>query len=204
MFSAVTEKHAPIREMRVSDKNSPWINSELKCLMKSREKLKKATVEHKSPAMMSCYKKTRNRVNNLDVSLKKQYFTNKIIGHKSNLKEMWKISNELFNKCIKSTNITSLKDRAIEIEGKREISNTMNSYFCSIGEELAGKIDDSPNPPLRGDCPVNESNSSFRFHEVKDHHIGDVSSKVQPRKALELTTFLVTFSNWPYHTLTIL
>ena len=91
--------------------------------------------------MMSCYKKARNAVNNLNVSLKKQYFTNTIIEHKGNMKETWKITNELFNKRSKSTNITSLKDRDDDISGKRETSNTMNSYFCSVGEELAEKID---------------------------------------------------------------
>ena len=59
MFSAVIEKHAPIIAMRVSDTNSSWVNSELKYLMKSRDKRKKAAVMQKSSAMMSCYKKAR-------------------------------------------------------------------------------------------------------------------------------------------------
>ena len=75
---------------------------------------------------MSCYKKARNAVNNLNVSLKKQYFTNKIIEHKGSMKETWKITSELFNKRSKSTNITSLKDGDVEIGGKRETSNAMN------------------------------------------------------------------------------
>ena len=116
VFSAVIEKHAPSREMRVSDKNSSWVNSELKYLMKSRDTLKNAAVKHKSPAMMSCYKKACYAVNNLNVSLKQQYFTNKIIEHKGNMKETWKITNELFNKRRKSTNITSLKDGDVEID----------------------------------------------------------------------------------------
>ena len=66
-------------------------------------------------------------MNNINVSLKRQYFTNKIIEHKGNMKETWKITNELFNKRSKSTNITSLKDGDVEIDGKREISNVMNS-----------------------------------------------------------------------------
>ena len=186
LFSAVIEKHAPIREMRVSDKNSPWVNSELKYLMKSSDKLKKVAVKHKSQAMMSCYKKARNAVNNLNVSLKKQYFTNKTIEHKGNMKETWKITNELFNKRSKSTNITSHTDGDVEIGGKREISNTMNSYFCSVGEELAEKIDDSPIPFLRGDCTVNESISSFHFHEIKDQHVRDAMSKIKTSKGFDI------------------
>ena len=51
------EKHAPLREIRVSDKNSPCVNCELKSLIKSIDKLKKAAIEHKFPAMMRCNKK---------------------------------------------------------------------------------------------------------------------------------------------------
>ena len=98
------------------------------------------------------------------------------------MKETWKITNELFNIRSKSINIISLKDWDVELEGEREISNPMNSYFCSVGEELAEKIDDSPNSLLRGDCTVNESNSSFRFHEIKDQRIRDAFSKIKASK----------------------
>ena len=40
-FNFVVEKHAPMREIRVSDKYCQWINSSLTTLMKQREKLKK-------------------------------------------------------------------------------------------------------------------------------------------------------------------
>ena len=36
-FNYVFEKHAPMREIRVSDKCCPWINSNLKAVMKQRD-----------------------------------------------------------------------------------------------------------------------------------------------------------------------
>ena len=74
VFSAIIEKHAPMREMRISDKNSPWITSELKSLMISRDRLKKAAVKHKYPTMMCSYKAIRIRVKGLNVKLKKTVF----------------------------------------------------------------------------------------------------------------------------------
>ena len=47
LFSAMIEKYAPIREMRVSDRNCPWLNSDLKALLKPKDKLKTADVKHK-------------------------------------------------------------------------------------------------------------------------------------------------------------
>ena len=41
---SIIEKHAPIRDIKVSDKIWPWFNDELKDLMKSRDRLKKAAV----------------------------------------------------------------------------------------------------------------------------------------------------------------
>ena len=67
IFSAIIEKHAPIRKTRISDKNSPWVNNELKSLMKLRYKLKKDAVKHKSQAMMGCYKEVRSKVNSLNI-----------------------------------------------------------------------------------------------------------------------------------------
>ena len=40
-FSMIIDKHAPINSMRVSEKYCPWINKDLKGLMKKRDKLKK-------------------------------------------------------------------------------------------------------------------------------------------------------------------
>ena len=61
IYSAIIEKHAPMRKMRISDKNSPCVNNKLKSLMKSRDKLKKYAVKHKSEAMMGCYKIARSK-----------------------------------------------------------------------------------------------------------------------------------------------
>ena len=182
VFSAIIEKHAPLREMRVSDTNSPWITNELKSLMKSRDGLKKTAVKHKPPAMMRSYKIVRNKLNCLNVTLKKQYFKQKIIECKGNMKETWKTTNALLNKCCKSTNITSLTVGDIEINEKREILNTMNDYFCTIGNELANKIDRSPNPLLVGDYRINEGNKTMKFTKINEQHIRDAIGKIKTSK----------------------
>ena len=51
LSSAVIEKHAPTRDMRVSDRNSPWINTEIKLLMKSRDKIKKPQLKINLPLL---------------------------------------------------------------------------------------------------------------------------------------------------------
>ena len=87
IFSALIEKHAPLREMRASEKYCPWIDRDLKNLMRTRDKLKRATIKRESPILMNSYRQTRNRVNLVHKQLKKQHYTNKISSNKGNLKD---------------------------------------------------------------------------------------------------------------------
>ena len=105
--------------MRVSEKYCPWIDKDLKGLMMTRDRLKKAALKSKSPILMDSYRQARNRVNSLNVQLKKQYFSAKISECKGNMKESWKTVNELLNKRSKSCNIDCLKDSGNELLTKR-------------------------------------------------------------------------------------
>ena len=70
LFSLIVNKHAPLTEMRVSEKCCPWIDKDLRNLMQTRDRLKKAATKCKS----SCpYRQARNKANTLNKQLKKQY-----------------------------------------------------------------------------------------------------------------------------------
>ena len=40
LFSMIIDKHAPLMQMRVSEKYCPWINQDLKALMRNRDRMK--------------------------------------------------------------------------------------------------------------------------------------------------------------------
>ena len=70
IFSALIEKHAPLTEMRVSEKYCPWIDLDLKNLMRTRDRLKATAIKRKSPIIMDSYRKIRNKINLLNKLLK--------------------------------------------------------------------------------------------------------------------------------------
>ena len=78
LFSSLIDKHAPYREIRVSEKFCPWISTDLENLIQRRDHLKKAAVKSKSITLMMAYKNVRNEVTSLNRQLKKQYFAEKI------------------------------------------------------------------------------------------------------------------------------
>eukprot|EP00794_Sanderia_malayensis_P015572 gene15572-17148_t len=59
LFSLIIEKHAPMTVMRVSEKYCPWIDKDLKKLMQTRDKLKKAATKRKSQFLMDSYRQAR-------------------------------------------------------------------------------------------------------------------------------------------------
>ena len=101
------------------------------------------------------------------------------------MKETWKTTNVLFNKRCKSTNTTSLTERDTQVHEKREISNTMNDYFCTIGQELADENDQSPNPLLVGGFLINEGNKTMKFTKTSENTSGMPSIKHKHKRALK-------------------
>ena len=81
MFSIILEKHASTRNRRVSEQFSPWLTKEFKLMCRSRDTLKKLAVSTKSDILMQAYKQMRNRVNKLNLNLKREFFTNKIASY---------------------------------------------------------------------------------------------------------------------------
>ena len=184
LFSLIIDKHAPIKTLRVSEKYCPWVNVGLKQLIRSRDKLKKAAVKSKSQLLMSSYRQIRNKIKKQNFELKRQYFSERLAQAKGNMKESWKTINQVVNKRPKSTNIDLLKGPGREIVNRQEISNTMNEYFCSVGKDLASKVEDAPNPMLTGKYNLNPDNKRFNFRPIVVQDIRDAMGKIKTSKSL--------------------
>ena len=61
------------------------------------------------------------------------------------------------------------------IVNKQKIADTMNEYLCSVGEDLAEKIEHAPNPLLSGDYNVNPEEKCFRFKTIDVRNIRGAS-----------------------------
>ena len=183
LFSMIIDKHAPIMQMRVSEKYCPWINKDLKALMRNRDRMKRVALKRKSSVMTEAYRQLRNKVNTMNIKLKKQDFSNKISACKGNIKDSWKTINELLNRRSTSCNIDFLKDSDKETRQGKDISNLMSEYFCSFGKNLASKIEDAPNPLLAGDSVVNKKSTRFKFKHISALDIRDAISKLKATKS---------------------
>jgi hypothetical protein len=87
------------------------------------------------------YKRYKNKLNHLIRNAKKTYYDNKFDRAKSNLKETWKLINEVINtKSKKSSLPSSFKSNGTVITVPLEIANGFCKYFTNIGSSLASRI----------------------------------------------------------------
>ena len=179
LVSLVIEKHAPIRERRVTERFCPWITPPLKKLFKTRDKLNANAVKMRSEILMSAYKQVRCKAKNLNRKMKREYFSNKFESCEGNIKETCKTVNQLINKRSKTTNILSIKEDENVISNPLDIAETMNHFFCNIGKDLSDKIPATKNPLHNGDFGDKIVSSSFSFSPLNKEKVLKAFSKVK-------------------------
>ena len=110
------------------------------------------------------------------------YFTHKIASCEGDLKRTWQIINNVLNKKSKTTNIASLNIDGKHISTNAEIAESMNNFFCTIGETLSDKIAQTRNPLLANDYEVNPHKTKFMFHVIDKLQLGKVFGKIENLK----------------------
>ena len=177
MFSLILEKHAPLPNRRVSERFCPWITKDFKLMCVSRDKLRKQAIRSKSEVLFDAYKQMRNKVNKVNIDLKRDYFTNKITFHEGDIKNTWKTINLVLNTKSKTTQIATLDVDGKKISNHEAIAEHMNTYFCNIGQDLSKKIPATPNPLLEGKYSVNPEGTTFHFQPVNSNQVACVLGK---------------------------
>ena len=167
----VTNECFPIKSKIIKKKYllKPWINQDLRALIKDKHKLYKKYVQ-RPITFGPQYKQLRNRLSNLIKTSKNEYYKNKLNDALGNSKKSWEIVNNLLNnKKNKTTLIKNIKSNGVEITDNEAICDKMNEHFASVGQKLAEKLPTSRNSPLdylTGDFPRLDSFTPTTTEEV--------------------------------------
>ena len=100
---------------------------------------------------MESFKQIRNRLNNLNSQLKREYFSEKITQFQGEIKKTWKTINQVINTKSNTTVVPNLSVEGQKIWGNKAIASSMSEYFCSIGNKLSEKIPKKANPLWSGE-----------------------------------------------------
>jgi exonuclease III len=124
-------------------KLKPWLSSSLLKSCKTKNKLYKIFLKTKTPRTLLKYKNYKNKLTSILRYCEKQYYSNLLESHRSNLKETWKIiKNLLHYKGVSPTNLPLIVNGVL-LDDPPTIANEFNNYFASIGPGMAANIPNS-------------------------------------------------------------
>ena len=124
---------------KTKNRRKPWINSELLCLIKEKNKLYNKYV--KNPITFGQqYKSLRNRISNLLKSSKNFHYKNELNRHRNDNKQKWNIINEIMNRKCEQKPIKLLVNDCI-INNDSEIASCFNSNFSNVCNDIVDGLE---------------------------------------------------------------
>ena len=128
-LSNTSQKHAPIKEIRVKDRNNPWFNRDILEAQYKRDHLHKLSTSTGNQELYQQYRYMRNHVTSLIKRSQSEYYQHELRKNKNNSKKMWGTLRHLIN-----------KRRNMYIPPNLT-AQQFNEYFIKIGKQLGAKFD---------------------------------------------------------------
>ena len=136
--------HAPFKKKRVLISSpAPWLNSEIKRLMRERDRIKSIAITSKDQTKWIEYKNIKNHVNHSFMASKKDYFGSHFESNNGKVEATWNGIYSFLSRKKNKTQVTKLLIDHKDIGDPYKICSAFNSLITEIGPTLASKI----NPP---------------------------------------------------------
>ena len=169
----------PITEKTIKgNQNQPWITPGLAISKKTEQKLYKKYLKHKSNQTFNDFKQYQKTFKKVVKHAKNTYFKTLLQEHYKNSKMQWQIINKLCHRKIKST------PKCFKINGKIEsdpkiIADGFNTYFSSVGANLAEKFDVNDNFLNY----LDKKNTTFGISQVNQQTIDTLIKNLSSKKS---------------------
>ena len=112
------------------------------------------------------------------------------------MKETWNIINQLINKQSKTTKISAVVVEDTCLTKNNEIADSMNDYFCSIGEKLSSNIPSTENLLFKSNYSLNENHERFHFKMTRAEKPSKIANKFKTSHSCGLTENQAFSENW--------
>ena len=179
-FLDILNKDAPVTKIKVKGNSLPYVTSELRTLIKTRDYLRAKANKTGSEYLRQAFNHFRNKVNKILSDLQKNYYSKKIEENKDNLKGTWKILKQAMGQESKSSTIEKAIHKGYEIADKKEIANICHEHFVSVGKRLAVDIPDIGESLT---AHIKPTSSRFVFHKVMTFQVEKAMKKLIKPKA---------------------
>ena len=178
----LTNFHAPFKKKRVRNSSlAPWLNSDIKRLMRERDQLKRIALVTKDQTKWIEYKNIKNQVNH---SIKKDHYRSFFESNSGQVKRTtWNGVNSILSGKKKKKNTTQVTKLVIDdeyISDPYKACSAFNGYFTEIGPTLASKI----NPPrVSFHDFIKPSHTNFKLKLITVDEVSKLVANVPTNKA---------------------
>ena len=129
-YEMICSVHTPIKQIRVKNRDNPWMTRDILNLMYQRDHLHKEATRRKNSTTWAEYKRACNNVVHSINDAQKMYYHNQVTTNHGNTNSMWKALKHILGS---HSNITANDIQA----------DTFNEYFTEIGSNLADQSDNT-------------------------------------------------------------
>ena len=131
-------------------KDKPHITAGIKVSIKHKNRLYKKFLENPTEVNRAAHNRFKNQTTKTIRNAEKMYYKNIINSHNNSSTNLWKIFGKILNKKkVKHKNISNLEINDTKITKPQEISDSFNTFFCEIGENLANNFPNQNNPDYK-------------------------------------------------------
>ena len=183
-ISSIIDKHIPVKQLSKKERwflSKPWITTGFRKSIYIKNNLYEKFLKSNSIYTRAKFKLYRNKLNHLLKISKRKYYNN-VFENTNNSKKIWKGVKQIVHfKPQISTKQIKLRLDDCEITGSVEVANAFNSYFSSIGNDLARTIPSVGKNPK--DYLHNCIQCSFFIVPTTSSEIEDEISKLKSGKS---------------------
>jgi hypothetical protein len=166
-FNTLYNKNLPVKIKKIKiyqNKYKPWLTHGILVSVKKKDNLYKKYIAKRTPESKINYTRYKNKLTKIIRNSEKNYYTNRFNALQGNIKDTWKLINNVLHDCTENNTNTFISD--ILINGKLEnnprlIADKFNDYFTNVGPDLAKKISPSGNNTIYDTMPEPNNNSMF-------------------------------------------
>ena len=134
LFMDVVNLHAPLKTKKCRKRMIPWMTSEIRELMRQRDKTHRIATKTKSEVHFQLYRSMRNNVNSQLRRAKKEYIYHLLLKESPTLQAFWKNIKQVIP--TKHQVLNSLLVNGHLCYDPLAIANALNDHFVNIGPAL--------------------------------------------------------------------
>ena len=148
IFNDILDCHAPIKNIKIRSRPNPYVNEEIRSLMRTRDHWQKLARKTNDALAWSGYKFFKREVKRELRIAEREYLEEQIRKNPNDTRSMWKT----IRSCIPKKSAC----RKTYIKDEKTVANEFNSFFTSVGQSAIQDIN-----TLAEQCNYDLTNPSF-------------------------------------------